>query len=223
MAHPYYHAVSSARRFGGRPDDYLQVHEFMDHTKSHLADSRHRLFLHNTWGIFFAEKILGATITRASDDKIMPLRPLLEQHVTEDFSFIPTLHHCFEDLPARPFAHDTDDSIAHCQQSQAELGGAWRDYLPIHQAFNSTRDVLADQRAQIILHNTWGITILLRLLGDTLVRPSDQREISIRPILETHIRRDLGTIPTLKECVKDIPIQPWMYRSAQPLSRSMAQ
>lgn len=52
MSHPYYHAVSSARRFGGAPEDYLAVHQFFDQTKAHLADCRHRLVLHNSFGTF---------------------------------------------------------------------------------------------------------------------------------------------------------------------------
>jgi len=49
----------------------------------------------------------------------------------------------------------------------ASLWGAARDYLFIHRALNAPRDVLADRRSQRVLHNSWGITLLLRLLGDT--------------------------------------------------------
>ena len=79
-------------------------------------------------------------------------------------------------------------------------------------------DVLADRRSQRVLHNSWGITLLLRLLGDTCKRPSDGSTISIRPILEDHVRCDLGYIPTLEESVSEIAIEAWMYRGAQPLS-----
>jgi hypothetical protein len=30
MAHPYHHAVRSARLFGGRPEDYLAIHDWFD-------------------------------------------------------------------------------------------------------------------------------------------------------------------------------------------------
>ena len=40
MAKPWIHAVSSAKRFGGVPDDYLAIHEFMDSSKSTIADMR---------------------------------------------------------------------------------------------------------------------------------------------------------------------------------------
>ena len=37
MAHPWYHAVLAARRYGGTPEDYLEVETWMDFTKSHIA------------------------------------------------------------------------------------------------------------------------------------------------------------------------------------------
>jgi hypothetical protein len=219
MAHAYYHAKSSARKFGGVTEDYLEVHEFMDHTKMHLADCRHRLFLHNTWGIFLVEKIFGITLTRSSDGKIVALRPVLEQHVTEDFSFIPTLEECFQALPRLPLHSSDDDDMLHSYLSAISFGGLWSDYLPVHQLLNATREVLADERYLRILHNAWGITMLMRILGTTYVRPSDGVSLSLRPILELHITKDVGHIPTLQECVEGIAIAPWMYRKAYPLSR----
>ena len=29
MSHPYYHAMSSARVFGGKPEDYLAIHQWL--------------------------------------------------------------------------------------------------------------------------------------------------------------------------------------------------
>ncbi len=95
----------------------------------------------------------------------------------------------------------------------------YSDYLPVHQLLNATREVLADERYLRILHNAWGITMLMRILGTTYVRPSDGVSLSLRPMLELHITKDMGHIPTLQECVEGIAIAPWMYRKAYPLSR----
>ena len=221
MAHAYFHARSSARRFGGALEDYLAFHEFMDATKAHLADARHRLFLHNAWGIFFVERIFGATFARASDGKIVPLRPILEQHVFEDLGHIPSLNDCFRDLPARPLQGLEDDDCAHSEQSAASFGGDWCDYLLAHQELNRVREILPDGRHQRLLHNAWGVTLLLRLFGTTLTRPSDGVDVSLRPVLEEHIRRDLGRIPLLHECAEGIELERWMYQAARPLSQAM--
>lgn len=103
MAHAYYHAKSSARAFGGIWEDYMELHNFMDSTKAHIADSRHRLVLHNSWGIFFVEKIFGELWTRKSDGKQVPTRSILEKHVLEDFKCIPSLEQCFASVPVEPW------------------------------------------------------------------------------------------------------------------------
>ena len=99
MAHAYYHAKSSARKFGGCYTDYLELHQFLDHTKAHLPDARHRLLLHNSWGIPLAERIFGPLWTCASNGKQIPTRTILEQHILEDLRYIPTLEQCFRNVP----------------------------------------------------------------------------------------------------------------------------
>lgn len=46
---PHIHAVSSAKHYGGSPDDYLDIHQFMDSSKGAIADNRHRALTHNSW------------------------------------------------------------------------------------------------------------------------------------------------------------------------------
>ena len=46
MAHSYYHAVSSARKWGGRPDDFQPIHDWLDGSKLIIADFRHRGLRH---------------------------------------------------------------------------------------------------------------------------------------------------------------------------------
>jgi hypothetical protein len=90
MAHPYHHAVSSARKYGGEPHEYLALHQFLDASKSHLADFRHRALRHHSEGIYLLEKIFGATIT-LSMGRVLPVRFIGEQHVLEDLGRIPTV------------------------------------------------------------------------------------------------------------------------------------
>ena len=89
MAHPLKHAQSSAKRFGGKPEDYLPIHVWFDETKAFLADFRHRALRHHAEGIFLCEQIFGVSITN-SDGKEIPVRYIGEQHVKEDLGRIPT-------------------------------------------------------------------------------------------------------------------------------------
>ncbi len=90
MAHPYHHAVSSAKKFGGIPEEYLKFHDFLDRSKSHMADFRHRALRHHSEGIFLLETFFGATIMNSAD-RIVPVRFIGEQHVLEDLGRIPTV------------------------------------------------------------------------------------------------------------------------------------
>jgi hypothetical protein len=89
MAHPLKHAQSSARKFGGRAEDYLPIHNWFDESKAFLADFRHRALRHHTEGIFLAEKLFGVAILN-SDGIQVPVRYVGEQHVKEDLGCIPT-------------------------------------------------------------------------------------------------------------------------------------
>lgn len=83
MGHCYHHALSSVRKFGGRAEDYLPLHNWFDESKAHLADFRHRALRHHSEGIFMLERTFGVTITN-SDGRQVPVRLIGEQHVLED-------------------------------------------------------------------------------------------------------------------------------------------
>ena len=101
MAHAYHHAVSSAKRFGGKPEDYQKIHDWFDETKELEPTFRHRALRHHTHGIFEAERVFGVTITN-SDGKEVPVRIIGEQHVKEDFGgFIPSVQDWLRDIPQK--------------------------------------------------------------------------------------------------------------------------
>lgn len=103
MAHPYHHSLSSSRKFGGVPEDYLVIHQWFDQTKAHIPDVRHRAVLHSSFGIFLCEQVFGATITN-SRGKQVPVRLIGEQHVMEDCGGrIPTLQDWLQGLPIEPW------------------------------------------------------------------------------------------------------------------------
>ncbi len=88
--HPYHHALSSVKKFGGKLEDYIKIHNWFDQSKAGMADFRHRAMLHHSEGIFLAEKFFGITITN-SDGNVIPTRLIGEQHVKEDLGFIPSM------------------------------------------------------------------------------------------------------------------------------------
>lgn len=93
MAHAHQHTLSSMRKFGGSTErdyeEHSKLHKWMDSSKQYVAGPAHRMLYHHTAGIFLAEEIFGAHITMASGQKI-PVRYVLEQHLVEDFGWIPS-------------------------------------------------------------------------------------------------------------------------------------
>lgn len=93
---PISHARISAKKFGGVAEDYLPLHNFFDQTKAHVPDARHRLILHNSFGIFLLEQMFGEQYTRPSDQRKVCVRDIGEQHVVDDLGYIPTLVHILD-------------------------------------------------------------------------------------------------------------------------------
>lgn len=89
MAHPYHHALSSVKKWGGVVEDYIELHSWLDASKLILADFRHRALRHHAQGIWQSETIFGQTLT-LSTGRIIPTRWVGEQHVKEDLGFIPS-------------------------------------------------------------------------------------------------------------------------------------
>lgn len=89
MAHCYYHALSSVRKWGGCAQDYLALHQWFDQSKAIFADPRHRALRHHAEGIFMLETLFGATLVNAAG-RTVPVRLIGEQHVREDLGFIPS-------------------------------------------------------------------------------------------------------------------------------------
>lgn len=95
---PYLHARSSAKKYGGVVDDYLDIHDFMDSTKCALADVRHRAILHSAFGCFIVERVFGSRRTNSAGKMYSP-RDVAEQHILEDLGTIPTMEKWLEKLP----------------------------------------------------------------------------------------------------------------------------
>lgn len=99
---PIVHSRISARRYGGKPEDYLAIHDFMDSTKAALPDVRHRAVLHSAFGAFLVERVFGTTIVN-SDRKEVCVRDIAEDHIKEDIGFIPTIERWFRNMPVEPW------------------------------------------------------------------------------------------------------------------------
>lgn len=216
MAHPYHHAVSSAKRFGGSFEDYLALHRWFDASKAHVADARHRCLRHHSLGIFLAEWRFGVTLMNASG-KSVPTRLVAEQHVQEDLSFIPSLAQCLRHLPIERWMvanYASDTPSVHARLSAERFGGRPEDYRALHALLEISRLHLPDPRHRVLLHTTLGVETVEAIFGLDLASG-----VPSRLVAEAHVEADLGFVPTVEEALDGLPLEPWMYRGADGLVR----
>lgn len=117
MSKPWIHSQSSAKKFGGKPEDYIAVHEFMDCSKGAVSDNRHRVATHSSWFIMevlprvrfpnsceMSNDFKFHTIIN-SDGKAVSIRDIGEQHVIEDYrnKYIPTLQDYVDHMELAPW------------------------------------------------------------------------------------------------------------------------
>ena len=99
---PFIHAKISARKYGGIAEDYLPIHDMMDISKSAYAHVKHRAIFHNSLGPFIMEKIFGTNITN-SDNKLVSVRDIAEDHIMEDCGKIPSVEDWLKDISFKPW------------------------------------------------------------------------------------------------------------------------
>ena len=113
----YQHSQLCAKRYGGTPEDYVAIHQFLDQSKITYADFRHRAILHNTFGIGLALQLFGPVIKIGK--KTVSVRLVCENHITEDLGFIPTVQDwCQEIRPRSWMRRDRSADIAVVQNNK---------------------------------------------------------------------------------------------------------
>ena len=103
---PWHHARISAKQHGGTAEDYMAIHEFIDHSKAAVADVRHRAMLHSAWGIYVVSQVFG-DMMKNSEGKDVCVRDIAEEHVLQDLGFIPTVQDWIKDMPIQGWMSGT--------------------------------------------------------------------------------------------------------------------
>lgn len=101
----WYHAQSCARKWGGKPEDYLPIHEKIDSSKRIIGDARHRSLYHHTEGVWLMQEIFGKTLNITKGNQIIqvPVRLIAERHILEDLGWLPSPKDYIDGLPLKPW------------------------------------------------------------------------------------------------------------------------
>jgi hypothetical protein len=98
---PYKNAQNSVAKWGGSPEDYIELHDWFDETKMFTGDWTHRALRHHSAGVQWAIQKFGHAI-KISTGHAIPTKLIAEQHITEDCGFIPTPAHYLSTLAKHP-------------------------------------------------------------------------------------------------------------------------
>jgi hypothetical protein len=118
MANALIHAQSSVKRWGGKVEEYLPIHEIIDSPKACMNNNSARLITHNVWFCYhIIPKIFGYNLINSSGKRVDTI-DIAMLHVSEDFRnrFVPTLEDYLKHLELPAWIHngvkDVENPIA---------------------------------------------------------------------------------------------------------------
>lgn len=106
----------------------------------------------------------------------------------------------------------------HALRSVKLFGGVPEDYLAIHNWFDESKSHMPDLRHRALRHHSEGIFLCESIFGITITN-SVGKKVPTRLIGEQHVKDDLGWIPTVKDWLGNLKIEPWMSRTVFRPSR----
>lgn len=120
----FHHAQSAARKWGGVPEDYIDIEEFIDSSKKIIGDVRHRSMYHHTTGVWLCQEIFGRTISVGERGILIPVRLIAERHILEDLGWLPSPKDYIDGMSIKPW-----------------MSGAQRKELPLSHLLTETGQV----------------------------------------------------------------------------------
>lgn len=144
------HSLLSKKKFNGIPEDYLAIHKFLDTSKLFYFDIKHRILLHNTYGIDICIEKFGETL-KNSDGKTILIRDIAAEHCKEDLmGVVPTLNNWFK---------YTDNNLLNFIKPINPTDSKLKEFILRPYLMSGLKSTL------IITHSNFGIFLVKEILG----------------------------------------------------------
>lgn len=103
MSAPHIHAKSSAKKFGGKPEEYLKFHEKMDCSQFYFPHPIHRVLTHTMFWVEHVMIPIFGSIYINSIGKEVPIKDICIMHILEDYhgKFIPTISDFLQEMEVK--------------------------------------------------------------------------------------------------------------------------
>ena len=99
----WHHAKSAAKKWGGEPEEYIDIEEFIDSSKQLVGDVRHRSMYHHTAGVWLCQRIFGRVILIGERGIEVPVRLIAERHIIEDLGWLPSPNDYIKNMAINPW------------------------------------------------------------------------------------------------------------------------
>ncbi len=234
---PLQHAQISQKTHGGKWQDYIEIHSFLDSSKAACAHFKHRFFLHHKEGIELGAKIFGAEIVNSDDRKIQTRRPLTD-HLIEDLGSVVSADDWASALfPSKTesfykfLARRRDLVESNKIQGEDELLRAFNlkqeDITSVKSFINCALESSSHPAALLVTHNSFGVFLAEKIFGCAFVKDcgkaaddgSKQQLVAVREVFERLIFLRMKSIPSPAEILARTATEKWMRgdRTAQNL------
>ena len=99
--------------------------------------------------------------------------------------------------------------VQHARSSAHHHGGTWKDYAPFHLFFDQSKAAFPQVQHRIFLHTTdLGYELARRVHGDHIMN-SEGKAVSVKVLMEQHMREDLGFRLVLDDWLNLLPEPSW--------------
>jgi hypothetical protein len=237
MAHPYHHALSSAKTKKFKCNNWkthFPLHNWLDSSKFAFADARHRSLFHNPAGVLIATKLFK---------NIKNAKQIATQHISEDMGNVYTInkwlpreywpqgsnpHKLRVSLNINPKLNPTNiiESLLYQAPFPKTLLPQIKKGLNLLLSPEKTEDFEIDDPRRFFFFSSVGPYLCEQLLGPTITPTASSKNktpkaLATRSVFEYFIQETWGLIPSHQDIMANRPIEDWMWKKAKPLSKEL--
>jgi hypothetical protein len=219
---PLQHAQISRKTHGGKWQDYIAVHSFLDSSKAACAHFKHRFLLHHREGIELGVRIFGGNVVN-SENKAIETRRILTEHLIEDVGRIVSV----EDWARYLLLNKNDSFYKFLEKKRKQIE---RDSIPgeneLLTALNLSKDDVAAVKqfllfpletsahpaALLVSHNSFAIFLAEQIFGHAFARGTDSQKqlVAVREVFERLIFLRMKAVYSPAEIVARTASHEWM-------------
>ena len=219
---PLQHAQISAKTHGGRWQDYIEIHSFLDSSKSACTHFKHRFLLHHREGIELGARIFGASLPN-SENKTIETRRLLTEHLIEDVGkvvsveewardLLPNENEPFYKFLAKKRALVEADRIAGENELLAAFNLAEETRAAVKKFLCFPLENSLHPAALLVSHNSFAVFLAEKIFGHAFARNTGAQKqlVAVREVFERLIFLRMKAVYSPAEIIARTASQEWM-------------